>query len=53
MLALTDAALARLAIAATAVRQRRRRQWPNDVCYLSPFGGQSGKPLLVLSFRGF
>jgi hypothetical protein len=31
MLALTDAQLARLAIAATAVRQRRRRQWLKDV----------------------
>jgi hypothetical protein len=35
MLALTDSALARLAIAATAVRQRRCRQWLKDVCYLS------------------
>ena len=35
MLALDDAALARLCIGATAVRQRRRRQWLKGVCYLS------------------
>jgi hypothetical protein len=35
MLALTDAALAHLCHHPTAVRQRRRRQWLKDVCYLS------------------
>ena len=35
MLALDDAALARLCIGATAVRHRRRRQWLKGVCYLS------------------
>jgi hypothetical protein len=38
MLALDDAALARLCIGATAVRQRRHRQWLKGVCYL-------GKPV--------
>jgi hypothetical protein len=31
MLALTDAALARLAIAAIAVRELRRRRWSRDI----------------------
>jgi hypothetical protein len=44
MLALADAAFARLCIGATAVRQRRRRQWLKDVCYLS--SGQTGKRFL-------
>jgi hypothetical protein len=42
MLALTDSALARLAIAATRARRSRRQQWLKDIAERIDAGGVAG-----------